>query len=473
MSNDKKAEEIKSIKDDWHKTEFSTINIGDARLNKRAVKIAGDISNQLSSPINQASNDWNATKAAYNFFNNEKVTPSKIQEPHIENTVVRMKTYQKVLAIQDTTTLNFGSHEAVEGLGNIGKEGTRGFMQHNTLIVTPKGLPLGLIDQIVWTRPQIEEEKSNKSKYIEEKESYKWLQSLNKTLERAPASTEVITVCDREADIFEFFDEAKENDAKLLVRLRFDRSIDNVNQTIKAHLKAQEAVAKYEFEVPKKKGEYPSRIATVEVRYADVTINAPKKVEDSVTNTQIEMTGIYVKEINTPNGVKPIEWFLVTNEDVNNAEDAIVKIMWYRTRWMIEIYHKVLKTCCRIEECRLETIERLKRFIALESVVAWRVLWLTYCNRVEPNAPAETILSEMELIVLEGAANRFRKVRTEPMTIKKVRHAVRAIAMLGGYLGRNCDGEPGIIAVGRGLQRMNDFMAGVEITCSSKLMGNR
>ena len=178
-------------------------------------------------------------------------------------------------------------------------------------------------------------------------------------------------------------------------------------------------------------------------------------------------------EINAPAGVKPVEWFLVTNDAVNNAEDAIEKIMWYRIRWMIEIYHKVLKSCCHIEECRLETIERLKRFIALESIIAWRVLWLTYCNRVEPDAHAEKILSEMEIIVLEGAANRERKVRTKPIKIKSVRHAVRAVARLGGYLGRNCDAEPGIIAVGRGLQRMNDFMAGVEITFASKLMGNR
>lgn len=134
---------------------------------------------------------------------------------------------------------------------------------------------------------------------------------------------------------------------------------------------------------------------------------------------------------------------------------------------------EVLKSCCNIEDCRLETIERLKRFIALKSIIAWRVLWFTYCNRVEPDAPATKILSEMEITVLESAANRERKTSAKPVKIKKVRHAVRAIARLGGHLGRVCDSEPGIIAVGRGLQRMSDFMIGAEAAFDLKLMGNR
>lgn len=474
MVEEKQLKRVTKLEDDWHKKEFASIDIGDKRLNKRAIKLAGDLSNQLSAPINQASEDWSATKAAYNFFSNEKVEPDKIYAPHIENTVSRMKNHKKVLAIQDTTSLNYGGHEAVQGLGHIGKEGTQGFMQHNTLIVTTDGLPLGLLDQLVWTRPQtIKGKKKNKGITIEEKESYKWLRGLHKTLERSPKSTEVITVCDREADIYEFFDEAKENKAKLLVRLKVNRAIENATKPIKCYLKAQESLAEYEFQVPKKKGEYPSRTAKVEVRHAPLTIHAPEHLEALVSNVQIEMHGIYIKEINAPAGVKPIEWFLLTNDDINSVDEVLEKIMWYRTRWMVEIYHKVQKSCCNVEDCRLETIERLECFIALKSIIAWRVLWLTYYNRVEPDAPAEKILSKYEIEILETKINKKRKSGKRPQKIKKVRQAVRAIASLGGYLGRVCDDEPGIIAVSRGLQALHYLTEGAELAEILKVMGNR
>lgn len=463
----------KVLEDNWYEKEFGTINIGDKRLNKRAIKIAGDLSNQLSAPINQASEDWSATKAAYNFFDNDKVKPDKIYAPHIENTITRMKSHETVLAIQDTTSFNYGSHEAVKGLGHIGKEGTRGFMQHNTLVVTTNGLPLGLIDQLVWTRPEIiEEKKQNKLISIEEKESYKWLRSLKKTIGRVPASTKVITVCDREADIYEFFDEAEKNNAKLLVRLKVNRKIENSNKPIKTFLQSQEAIAEYEFEVPKKKGQYPSRLAKVEIRHAPLMINAPEHLKDSVSNTEIEMHGIYIKEVNAPDGVKPIEWYLLTNDAIENTEDVLEKIKWYKTRWMVEIYHKVQKSCCNVEDCRLETIDRLTRFIALESILAWRVLWVTYCNRVEPDAPAETILSLTEIQILQARNDKYTKgFKTKPPRIKKVKHAILAIASLGGHLGRLKDDEPGIIAVSRGLQSLYLLLEGVEIWSGIKSYG--
>lgn len=464
MTQNKQSNE-KPPESSWYEKEFGTINIGDKRLNKRAIKIAGDLSNQLSAPINQASECWNATKAAYNFFDNDRVTSDKIYEPHIKNTVNRMKSHKVVLAIQDTTSFNYRSHEAVKGLGHIGKEGTRGFMQHNILITTTDGLPLGLIDQLVWTRPEIiEEQKKSKPLNIEEKESYKWLRGLKKTIERAPASTKVVTVCDREADIYEFLNEAEVNNVKFLVRLKVNRKIEDANISIKEHLQSQEAIAEYEFKVPKKKGEYPARLAKVEVRQTSLIINAPKHLEDSVANTEIALNGIYIKEIDASDGIKPIEWYLLTNDEIKKTEDVLEKIKWYKTRWMVEIYHKVQKSCCKVEDCRLETVERLARFIALESVLAWRVLWVTYCNRVEPNAPAETILSRIEIDMLQARTDNFTKdFKTKPPRIKKVKHATLAIASLGGHMGRLNDDEPGIIAVSRGLQSLYLMLEGADL----------
>lgn len=464
MINEMPLSEVKRLEDDWHKKEFSKIDIGDKRLNKRAVKIIGDFSKQLSSPINQAGAAWSDAKASYNFFDNDKVTPEKIFSSHIDSTIARMNNHKIVLAIQDTTSFNYGTHEAVKGLGHIGKEGTRGFMQHNTLIVTTNGFPLGVLDQKTWTRPQtIEEKKQNKAQNIKEKESFKWLESLNNTIARTPKGTEVITVCDREADIFEFFDEAENKGAKLLVRLKVDRKIDESSKSIKEHLGEQTPIGEYDFHVPKKKGEYPSRKTTVEVRYTSVTLAAPKHLKGYVDNIQIEMNAIHIKEMNVPKGQKPIEWFLLTNDIVDCADDALEKVAWYKTRWMVEIYHKVQKSCCKIEDCRLETIERLERYIALKSIIAWRVLWLTYFNRVAPHASADKILSQHEVEVLQAKTNSDQKRVAAPKKIKTVRQAVQAIASLGGYLKRTSDKEPGIISVSRGLQRLHDLTEGARL----------
>ncbi len=328
MTGQVTATETPSLGNDWYESELSSANIGDKRLNKRLIKIASDFSSNISGPINQACGDWYSTKAAYDFFDNGKVSAEKILRPHLDNTSARMANHKLALAIQDTTTVNYGSHKAVE-LGHIGKEGTSGLMQHNTLAVTPDGLPLGLIDQKCWSRPLTPEEKSNLDPIaIEEKESFKWIESLRNTQLRSPSNTEVVTVCDREADIYEFFDEAEILSASILVRLKHDRQIEESSNGIKSYLKSQEISIQYEITVPKKKGEYEERMATVVLRHAPVTINAPENIEDDVTHIQIKMHAIYIEEINTPKGVTPVQWYLLTNTPVSSLADAMEKVKW-------------------------------------------------------------------------------------------------------------------------------------------------
>jgi hypothetical protein len=458
MEHQAQADEISFPKDNWYESELSSANIGDKRLNKRLVKIASDLSSNITAPINQASGDWNSTKAAYSFFDNDKVSPDNILRPHLGNTAARMANHKVVLAIQDTTTINYASHEAVE-LGHIGKEGTSGLMQHNTLAVTPSGLPLGLIDQTCWSRPLTPEEKAIQDpSTIEEKESFKWIEALRNTQLHSPANTKVVTVCDREADIYEFFDEAETLNASVLVRLKHDRQIEESSSGIKSYLKSQDIVAQYKITVPKKKGEYEERTATVVLRHTPVTINAPENIEDDVTHMQIKMHAIYVEEINVPKGATPVHWYLLTNLSISSVSEAIEKVEWYKARWMVEIFHKTEKSCCSIEDCRLETAERLMNFLALKSIIAWRVLFMTYINRQEPKAPAQLILSPTEITVLENVIS--KKSKTKIKKIKTVRQAVSTVASLGGHLNRKTDKNPGIITVCRGIQRLHDFTDG-------------
>lgn len=453
---------------DWCEKELSAASIKDKRLNKRFVKITEDLSKNPSAPINQACGDWASTKAAYSFFDNNKVSPEKILEPHFENTAARMGNHKIVLAIQDTTTLNYASHESVT-LGHIGKEGTSGLMQHNTLVVSSEGMPLGLIDQKCWSRTLTpEEKKALKATAIEEKESFRWIESLRKTNLRSPANTTVVTVCDREADIYEFLDESEKLNSAYLIRLKHNREIEDSNMRIKSYLKSRDISDTYEIKIPKKKGEYPERVATVVIRYASITINAPEHLNDEIENSEIEMTGIHVEELNPPEGANPISWYLLTNFPVLSAADAIKMVAWYKLRWLVEVFHKTEKSCCHVEDCRLETEERLRKYLALKSIIAWRVLFMTHIARLEPKESAETILAPSEIKVLEGIVSKGLK---KPKKIKNVRQAVHAIASLGGYLQRKSDKDPGIIVICRGIQRLHDFTDGFILAAALRTYG--
>lgn len=452
--------------DEWYKEEFSTATFGDKRLNKRLVKVAKDLSGHPSMPINQASGDWHSTKGAYRFFNNENVTAMGILTPHFENTVKRMTHHEVILSIQDTTSFNYTSHEALQ-LGPIGTADTNGIMQHNTLAVSGDGLPLGLLDQISWVRPPTshDEMQEKEELLLEEREIYRWIKSLENTVERSANCSRVVTVNDRESDFYQFYDRAESLGALYLVRLKHNREIEEGTGGAKDYLRVQPVAKTYEVCVPRRKGEYPERTATVELRYAPMTVYAPDD-EEEVIHDEIKMYGIHVQEINPPSDVEPIEWFLVTNVAVLKKEDALERVRWYLLRWMVEIYHKTEKSCCSSEDCRLETEERMLNFLAVNSVIAWRVLFVTYIARQQPEAPAEVILAPTEIKILEAANN---AKLPKPTKIKTVKQAVQALAKLGGHMGRKNDKAPGIITVCRGMMRLNDFIYGFILSAQLKV----
>ena len=198
---EERAETCEPGEGGWGTGEFQTIELGDKRLEQRLKKLADDLSARPQAPINQASADWAATKAAYRFFENPKASEQKIFAAHRNCTVQRMRGQPVVLAIQDTTYLNYSHHPQTIGLGPIGdsRSDAQGLIMHSTLVVTPAGLPLGLLTQEIWARagykPQSVRERKNTA--IEEKESYRWLAALRETGAAAPSFTTVITLCDR------------------------------------------------------------------------------------------------------------------------------------------------------------------------------------------------------------------------------------------------------------------------------------
>jgi len=460
----------------WCLDEFNGVELHDARLNARCSELAVQLAMQPSLPLNQACEDWAAAKAAYRFFDNDDVTPQLIQAPHQQRTVARMTFHPRVLAVQDTTFLNYTHHPKTEGLGPIGNKShkQRGFGLHSTLAVLPDGLPLGLLTQAVLTRPENEpahRPEECRRLPIEDKESYRWLQAFEQTLALAPIGVEVITVCDREADIYEMFAFAQAKNAPLLVRASSDRALLDVEVRKLWPKVTGQPVAGYLTVQITGNGTRPARQATVSVRFVSVTLKPPWR-PNGLKLPAITLNAILVREEDPPAEVEePIEWLLLTNTAVASFEEAQQVIGWYCCRWQIEVFHKVLKSGCRVEDCRLQTADRLHSFVALMSIIAWRLHWMTYINRCQPDLPCTAVLTDIEW---EALYMRIHKSKRLPDGVPTVHQAVRWIAQLGGFLGRKSDGEPGVTAIWRGWQRLQDLAATWEIVKEqTELVGNR
>ena len=448
--------EIVAIDEGWVEAEFEGISLGDPRLEKRVLVIAEKLSAKPQAPIHYASEDWKNAKAAYRFFDNEKVSSQKILEPHQQHTVQRVLQEPIILAIQDTTYLNFNHGIGAKGLGPIGEKvkDAHGLIMHTTLAVTPTALPLGILNQKIWAREGYKDV-SAKERYlapIEEKESYRWIEALRQTKSAVPQSTRIITVCDREGDIFEFLQEANALKSEVLVRASVDRRIlSQKKQYFWKFLEKQPTAAIIEVELPQigKK----SRKATLEIRVAKVTFRPPKKKSTKKLKPLI-LYGILAREKCNRKTKNQVEWMLLTNIPTISFDDAAQRIAWYRCRWQIEVFHKILKSGCEVERCLLKTSTRLERYLTLFSIIAWRLFWLTHISRVSPRAPAKTVVTQLELETLQAYTLRSPTFKYNLTTAKEV---VLAIAIMGGYLHRKNDPTPGPLVLWRGWQRLQDM----------------
>jgi hypothetical protein len=447
---------------DWVSQELDGVDLSDERLDRRLIKTAQQLARSPVSPINEACGDWASTQAAYRLFDNGKASPRAILEPHINKTLQRMVDCGgPVLSVQDTAFISYNQHSKTKGLGPVGKSNSadeRGLVMHNAVAFTTTGVPLGVLSQSIWARDEVPEEGYQEKierlqvTAIEKKESFKWLVALRETVARTPRGVKVITVADRESDFFEFITEAQEQRALFLVRARTNRTLvaeesEGFTSILEA-LGAAPVLGTLTVEIPSN-GKRKARMASVTVCVAEVTIKAPQrrgKAKTSGSTEPLSLRVIAATEIDPPPGIEAISWVLLTNLPVNNFAGATEKIEWYGTRWGIETWHKVLKSGCTVEDCRLETADRLKRHLALFSIIAVRLMYVTYLARAQPELPATGIFSAEEL---EALHIRVHKTPAPPQS-PTLREAVRMIGRLGGHLGRKADGEPGVTVLWRG-----------------------
>jgi hypothetical protein len=451
---------------DWVSQELDGVDLSDERLDRRLIKTAQQLARSPVSPINEACGDWASTQAAYRLFDNGKASPRAILEPHINKTLQRMVDCDgPVLSVQDTVFISYNQHSKTKGLGPVGKSNSadeRGLVMHNAVAFTTAGVPLGVLSQSIWARDEVPQEGYQEKierlqvTAIEKKESFKWLLALRETVARTPRGVKVITVADRESDFFEFITEAQEHRALFLVRARTNRTLvpedsEGCDSILEA-LGAAPVLGTLTVEIPSN-GKRKPRTASVAVCVAEVTIKAPPrrgKAKTSGSTEPLSLNVIAATETDPPQGVEAISWVLLTNLPVNDFADATEKVEWYGMRWGIETWHKVLKSGCTVEDCRLETADRLKRHLALFSIIAVRLMYVTYLARVQPDVPATGVFSNEEI---EALHIRVHKTQPPPRPAT-LREVVRMIGRLGGHLGRKGDGEPGVTVLWRGWTSM-------------------
>jgi hypothetical protein len=442
----------------WITEELERTELGDKRRTKRLIKIVSNLSAKPEASIPQASGTWAQTKATYDFWDSPYIKPSMIRQGHQDATVERIAKHQAVLAIQDTTELNYTSHKALSGTGYLDSKYAKGLKVHSVLTVSTQGIPLGIIEQQVWSRKEEELGKAEqrKQKPTAEKESQKWLDALITTELIIPESVQVVTIADREADFYDLFACPRRQGSDFLIRATQNRCLVDCKQHLWETLESVESQGTMTVEV-KRNPTRPSRIATLTIRYATITIEPPQNRAKKEQLTPIILQAILVTEFDPPKDVEPISWLLLTTLEITNLEDVNKYVQWYSYRWLIERYHYVLKSGCGIEKLQLETAQRLEMALATYSIVAWRLLWLTYLARCSPSTSCEQVLASHEWQVLYQTIHHQLYPHTEPPTLAEV---VNWIARLGGFLGRSCDGSPGVKVLWRGLSRLHDMVQG-------------
>lgn len=456
----------------WTQSELTGCQFKDERLGKRFSMVLKQLAEGTAESIPLACQDWANTKAAYRFFANERVSEADILAGHFRATRERSAMIGgTLLVLHDTTEFSYPRENI--GLLHRSRRPDRphplcGISMHSSLVVTPSGLPLGLSAVKFWTRKVFKGANELKRRInptrvpIGQKESVRWVENLVETTALLGAPARCVHIGDREADIYELFCAANDVGAHFVIRSAYPRLAEDGTTKTDAEMEEVRLKGQHRIEVRDAEGKVSE--AVLELRYRRMLVLAP--VAKQKDYGPLDLTVIYAEERGTPKGRERISWKLLTDLPVRSCEEAIEKLQWYALRWKIELFHKILKSGCRVEESRLRTAPRLVNLIATCCVVAWRIFWLTMINRSHPAAAPTLALTQLELQLLDRLVP-DRSASGQRLTLSDY---IVKIARLGGYLARARDPAPGNIVMWRGLARLTDIAIGYSLR--SENVGN-
>jgi len=461
----------------WARDEVAGANLEDARLNKRLARLLSDLGNRPTASIPAACGGHREMVAAYRFFDNEKVTEEKVLQSHFEQTHQRMAAQEVVLFVQDTSELDITRPgQQVTGAGPLDTAARRGVFMHPLHAFTPDGTPLGTAWCKFWTRDEEsvtksaeEKRRQRKAAPIEDKESMRWLEGLQqaRNIAQTLPGARCVCIADSEADIYELFVEPRgERPVDWLIRACQDRALeedDSSQQHLRQSVLQSPVLFTQEISVrgrtPKTacetRGRRQARVdrkTVVEVRAASVTLRPPRRCDRELPAVTLNV--VLVREANPPPGETAIEWLLVTTLPIDTVDQVRQVVQYYCVRWMIEVFFRVYKSGCRVEERLFEHLDRLLPCAAVYLIVTWRTLFVCRMGRSVPDLDCEAIFQQSEWKSVWMAIHHV----TPPTTAPKLSVMIALVAQLGGYVNRpKRKDPPGPQTIWLGLQRMHDY----------------
>jgi len=446
----------------WSEHTFGSADLNDCRRTQRLVASAAKIACHPEKSFTQVF-DWNELRAFYRLCDQSEATLAAVQGPHWHQTRQAMGRHDLVLIVHDTTELDFTTHLHLTGAGPIGDGNGQGFLQHNSLAVLPAPRQiLGLAYQQLRVREPAPEQESTYQRKRRARESQMWQEGF-RAPGRPPEGCCWVDVCDRGSDDYEAVRAATEVGHHFLVRIYQKRLV-----FVSPQQDRQEYLLDFARSLPsqgsdvleiKGRGGRPARKAVVAMAAAPVWVPAPKGTARRKSQPVIPAWVIRIWEPHPPVGIEePLEWLLLCSLPTNTLEELCQRRDWYCCRWLVEIYHDIEKNGCSEEGRRFETAARMETCLALLAVVAIRVFQLRCALEVQPEKRAEEVATQAEIAVVKRVLKTKKKLT--------VRDFVHGVAKLGGFLGRTRDGEPGVRALWRGYQRLQDMLFGLQLQAS-------
>jgi len=436
---------------EWAVMEFGATDLGDRRRTRRLLRVAEKLAASPGGTLPEPLGAWAQLKAAYRLLGQEAVTYRNIIAPHWERTRSACQTPGGYLMVEDTTCLSYASHNAAEGLGWItGGEG-KGIFLHMTLALRiekwlPDGSPevtvAGLLGQHPWVRTE-PPKKPRETREERQRESEVWAAVFD---EIAPLTRARWTyIADRESDIFRVLVKCAQRGVEYIVRAGQMRTLLEQEGSVFDAVASAEPLGRIAVELRARPG-MPARIATVEMRSIRLTLEPPKAEHSRLKPLTLNV--VEAREVEAPTGVEPIRWVLLTSWPAETFEAARRVVKAYSKRWLIEEYHKALKTGAGIEKSQLKTRQRLEALLGVLAVVAVRLLAMKLLCASRPDEAApEGALGPEALLILKTVCGKSPGGWTN-------RTLLVSIAKMGGFLGRKGDGNPGWLTIWRGWQKL-------------------
>ena len=444
---------------DWAAQEMAGVDLGDARRNARVQRM---LAQRWKRPANSFYRSFDTpveASGAYKLVENPRyeISFSSLLCPHQLQTARRMAAEKVVLLAQDTTGLSYNTLLQTQGLGSLGESHSRGLFLHTLLAFRLDGIPLGTAWAEVWARPPESDTARRNEQSCDEKESGRWVRALQAASQRAQQMPQtVVLVCgDRESDIYELYDQkqAAPKNLHLLVRGQHDRCLSDGTRLLESGSQVPRG-GSLRVEGPRRQGP-PARTAKLELRWKELGIQPPA-VALKKSWPPLKIYVVWARAVGAPVGVPPIEWLLLTSWPVATLKMARRLVGWYALRWGIECWHKVLKVVCGVERRQMKEAQHLERALALDMIIAARVLLLTRLGKEHPDLPARVFYSPEELAVL---AVKKKETGRYPETSKlTLLQANILVAMLAGFWGRAGDGHPGPEILADGLRLLETLV---------------